>query len=204
MSKVVDLTGKKFDRWTVKSFSHKVGKMFHWLCICECGTERAVFGGDLKRGASKSCGCLMKELASDRFKTHSMSKHPAYRAWIGMKSRCFDSSKEGFKDYGGRGITIAQEWQDFDVFWKDMGPTWSKGLTIDRVDVDGNYEASNCRWATPKQQANNRRTNRVLICPDGIGRNVTEAAEHYGISSYTLFARLRYGWTGDDLFKPVR
>jgi hypothetical protein len=204
MSKVIDLTGRKFGRWLVKGFSHQNGKMFYWSCICDCGTERAVFGGDLKRGGSVSCGCLKREESARRLISHDMSFHPAYRSWIAMKVRCLNPSNTGYKDYGGRGITICDEWMEFDAFWHDMGPTWASGLSIDRIDVDGDYEPSNCRWATPKIQGNNRRTNHLIMCPDGELRTVTEASEKYGITRNTLFARIRYGWAEEDLFQPIR
>ena len=199
MANVVDLTGKKFGRWIVKGFSHKNGKMFYWSCLCDCGKERAVFGGDLKRGGSRSCGCLQKEEVSDRFTSHGMARHPAYRSWQHMKNRCGNPTDDGYKDYGGRGIKICNEWLEFDGFWSDMGSTWEKGLSIDRIDVDGNYEPSNCRWATSKQQGNNRRTNQLIMCPDGELRTVTLAAEKYGIKRATIFSRIRYGWPEDQL-----
>lgn len=204
MGQVMDLTGKKFGRWFVKGLSHQKGKMLYWSCVCECGVERAVFGADLKRGGSESCGCLARERRAARATTHDMSHHPAYRAWIQMKSRCMNEANTGYKDYGGRGIKVCERWLDFDEFWKDMGPTWRKGLSLDRIEVNGHYETGNCRWATPKEQGNNRRTNRLVKCPDGSERTVTEAAEKFGISRETIFSRIRYGWGDEELFQPIQ
>lgn len=204
MSQIIDLTGKKFGRWTVKCFSHQKGKALYWSCVCECGVERAVFGADLKRGGSESCGCLAREKRSARAKKHEMSFHPAYRTWIQMKTRCMKESNAGYKDYGGRGIVVCEEWLSFDNFWKDMGPTWEKGLSLDRIDVNGNYESINCRWATAKEQGNNRRTNRFIKCPDGVERTLAEAAEAYGINRNSMAARIRYGWSDEELFSPIR
>jgi hypothetical protein len=203
MAKVIDLTGKKFGRWFVEGLSHQKGKMLYWSCVCECGVKRAVFGADLKRGGSLSCGCLHREQTSARTTKHDMSFHPAYRAWIQMRSRCLNEKNTGFKDYGGRGIKVHAAWLEFDNFWRDMGPTWAEGLSLDRIEVNGHYEPLNCRWATPKEQGNNRRTNRFIKCPDGLERTVTEAAEAYGLNRNSLAARIRYGWSDEELFQPV-
>ena len=204
MGKVIDLTGKKFNRWYVKGLSHQKGKMLYWSCVCECGTERAVFGGDLKRGGSKSCGCYGIEERTARATSHGMAFHPAYGSWKKMKSRCSDPNNDGYKDYGGRGITVCDYWMSFKGFWEDMGPTWKEGLSIDRIDVNGNYEPGNCRWATPKEQGNNRRTNHIVTGPNGVKMTVTEAAEAYGINRNAVYARIRYGWPESEWFKPAR
>lgn len=200
---LIDLTGQKFNRWTVERLSPASGKMKYWDCVCECGTRRSVFGGDLKRGGSKSCGCHMKEVNADRYRSHGMSRHPAYRSWQFARQRCENPALDSFKDYGGRGITVCDRWRSFENFWADMGDTWLPGLSIERDDVNGNYEPGNCSWATPKEQAHNRRDNRIINTREG-PMDVTDASERFGISRITIFSRIRYGWPEHRLLEPIR
>lgn len=202
MGTIVDLTGKRFDRWLVQDICSDSGKVKFWNCICDCGVKRRVFGGDLKRGMSKSCGCLAKEVVGQHCITHGMSFHPAYRNWIHAKTRCENPAEDAFKDYGGRGISVCDRWSSFENFWQDMGPTWVKGLTIDRIDVNGSYEPGNCRWATAKQQANNRRNNRIINTPRG-PMNITQAALAFGIKRVTLASRVNSGWPESELLSHV-
>ena len=203
MAQIIDLTGRRFFRWTVIGLSHQVGKMLYWHCVCDCGTKRAVFGGDLKRGGSKSCGCLMREATIERFTTHGMMRHPAYRSWVYMKVRCENPKTSGYRLYGGRGIKVCKRWRSFRNFWADMGLTWREGLTLERIDVNGDYEPSNCRWATRKEQAENRRTERLIDTPEG-RMSVTKAAERFGLNRGAIFARIRYGWPEQLLLVPAR
>lgn len=201
---MIDLTGRTFHYWTVTGLSHRApGSVLYWKCRCQCGTERAVFGGDLKRGTSVSCGCYVVEAAIARLTTHGMTGHPAYQCYMTIKERCLNANNPGFYLYGGRGITISDHWLiSFQNFWEDMGPTWKKGLSIERKEVNGDYEPNNCIWATSREQGNNRRTNHIIDTPKG-PMNVTMAAEEFGISRVTIFSRLRYGWSGPSLVAPV-
>ena len=194
MGRIVDLTGKQFSRWNVIGLSHNQDGVLFWDCRCECGTERKVFGGDLKRGVSKSCGCLSRDGTSKRAATHRMCSHPAYRSWVNLRSRCNDKANNSYYLYGGRGIKVCERWNDFNNFWKDMGNTWENGLSIDRIDANGDYEPLNCKWSTPKEQANNRRTNRLMNTPSG-RMNITQAANKYNIPRETIFGRLNRGWS---------
>jgi len=203
MGRVIDLTGRTFERWTVTGLSHQVGKMLYWHCVCECGTKRAVFGGDLKRGGSLSCGCLKRELSSERLATHRMTNHPAYNTWKHMKSRCADPLNDSYYLYGGRGVKLCSRWQSFEKFWQDMGPTWVAGTSIDRINPNGNYTPKNCRWSTPLEQAGNRRTRRLINTPDG-KMSVTVAAKLFGIDARAVFSRIRYGWPEHRLLMPIR
>lgn len=204
MGKIIDLTGRRFARWTVTGLSHQVGSMLYWHCVCDCGTRRAVFGADLKRGGSVSCGCFMRETSRERRLSHGMFRHPAYRSWIYMKARCENSSASEYHLYGGRGIRVCDEWKDsFEAFWRDMGPTWRKGLTIERIDVNQGYNPSNCCWATRKEQAENRRTARLIDTPEG-KMSVTKAAELFGLNRKLVFARISYGWPEHLLLMPPR
>lgn len=114
-----------------------------------------------------------------------------------MRSRCGNPNDDGYALYGGRGITVCQQWETFPQFWKDMGETWAVGLSLDRIDVDGPYSPENCRWATAKEQADNRRDKRFIDTPQG-KMKVEEASRIFGVSIPTLRSRIRYGWTDPE------
>ena len=136
--------------------------------------------------------------------THGMSKHPAFWAWVSMRQRCYDSACSSWGNYGARGITVCDEWRDsFEIFWADMRSTWKLGLTLDRIDNESAYNLENCRWATRRQQANNRRTNRVLQTPWG-RLTLAQASRRSGILHTTVIQRLKRGLSeGDAVTIPV-
>lgn len=198
-----DISGMAFGRWTVTGPAPKRGKHIMWACRCQCGTEKSVLGFALKAGNSTNCGCGQKEAVGRAATKHGMSKHPAYGSWHSMRNRCKHPTDPSFPLYGGRGITVCPAWEAFPAFWADMGSTWFEGGTIDRIDNDGNYKPSNCRWATAKTQANNRRDNRLIQTSEGV-LTMTQVAERFGIGRNTLEARTRYGFEHGRLLEPVR
>lgn len=156
----LDLNGKHFGRLDVIARSEKVSRFSYWLCRCSCGKQKVIRGNLLVKGISQSCGCYASEAASVRNATHGHSKgyrtSPTYTSWRAMWSRVTNRNHVGFKRYGGRGITICARWKEFPNFLADMGPKPEPKLQIDRINNEGNYEPGNCRWATVKQQANNK------------------------------------------------
>lgn len=192
MNFAIDHHGKVFGRWTVLSRARNVGGRTYWNCVCECGIKKPVGSKLLVLGRSKSCGCLAKELSAGREKTHGMSNTPEYYSWILMRRRCNYKKHPYYKNYGGRGISVCKRWKDsFENFYKDMGP--SLGKTIDRINNNGNYKPGNCRWATPKEQANNTRVSRKILVRGKI-MTVAQASDMCGVPYGRFSSRIRMGW----------
>lgn len=170
--------GDKFGKWTL--MSHLGGD--NWLARCECGLEKSVLMTHLATGKSKSCRACG---GVSRVK-HNMTNTKEYATWASMRGRCLNPTNDRYHQYGGRGIKVCDRWNEFANFLEDMGKR-PPGTSIDRIDVDGNYEPSNCRWATPKMQMRNRRGNIN-------GKCISETAEDVGLDYGVLQSRLYRGW----------
>lgn len=204
-TKFQDLTGKTFSKLTVigRAESGPNGNT-RWHCKCECGNEVTVQGAHLKNGLTKSCGCYRKERAPESNRIHGQYKTRLYRIWARMKTRCLTPGADNYRDYGGRGITICDDWKDnFQSFYDwAVSHGYNDELTIDRIDVNGNYEPSNCRWATRREQSDNtRRTIRLTI--DGQTHTINEWSEISGLPRTTIYNRYRNFWPTDRLLERV-
>lgn len=214
-----DLTGKQFARLTVLRI---VGKSVRgdvlWLCRCECGGEVVGRSGDLNSGNTRSCGCLKRErfLRDCRQTKHGKWKTPEWGVWSGIQARCHNPEHPGYANYGGRGILVCRGWRDsFENFLADMGERPSAKHSVDRIDNERGYDCghcedckgrnaeANCRWATPKEQASNRRSTRRITF-NGETMTLTDWATRVGISTPLLHHRLKSGWSVEDaLSKPA-
>ena len=205
MARIEDLTGQKFGRLTVlgKSDKKKYDNRTVWHCQCECGNYKDAISTSLKCGDVKSCGCLQKETRKEHALNlkkikHGMADSRLYRIYNNMVSRCYRKSINGYENYGGRGIRVCDEWLGENGFVNFMDWALANGysdeLTIDRLDSNGNYEPSNCKWATRKEQANNTRST-VFLEYNGETHSITEWSEITGIKKGTIHNRLRKGFS---------
>lgn len=261
MSKIKDLSGMKFSYWTVIELDEVKNGIAKWKCKCDCGQIKSIYGTNLTRGFSKSCGCQTSNLLKkaniddirgkkygkllvlnlipntigdscfdclcdcgkrvivkgrnlkngntrscgcikDNFeppnKTHGMSRTRLFRIWVGMKQRCENKNNPKYSIYGGRGIKVCDEWQEFIPFmeWAYCNG-YNEKLTIDRINPNGNYEPKNCRWSNLKEQANNTRST-VFLTYNGETKSASEWSEITKISSDTITRRKRSGWTDEE------
>jgi hypothetical protein len=202
------LSGEIFGRLTIVSEVASRKKHRAFLCRCACGNTREVTLCNLRTGHTQSCGCFLAEVVKTVCVTHGMAGKDTsgrtYRIWSNIKTRCLNQKSPAYKDYGGRGITICDHWKDsFQNFFNDMGEC-PPGMSIERKDNNLGYSKDNCKWATSKQQANNRRSSAVVEF--GSERHtIAEWAEITGILRDTIEHRLRSGWTPKDALQtPTR
>lgn len=179
--KIVDLKGKRFGRLSVVSMAvTKKGTHKKWNCVCDCGNEAIVRGTSLTQSITSSCGCFRSERGKKMLTKHGNYNHPLYQTWVHMIDRCENPNSEGdAKMYKNRGISVCERWHEFENFVSDMGER-PVDMSLDRIDNDGNYEPSNCKWSTPKEQANNRTTS-VFVIHDGVEMTIANLCEAVGI-----------------------
>lgn len=196
---LIDLAGKRFGNLTVVRRSGTINGQAAWLCICDCGREKVIRGSTLRNGQSTSCGCAAAKLASDRLKTHGLTKTRLFKIWSMMKERCYKDYSKSYQGYGGRGIRVCDEWKNSftSFFGWAMVNGYTDELTIDRIDVNGNYCPDNCRWATVKEQANNRRSN-TFLSVGGVSKTAAEWSLQSGIKQDTILHRIKFGWSAED------
>ena len=199
------LIGQRFGRLTVieRAENDKNGQA-RWKCHCDCGNDIVILGCSLLAGRTKSCGCLHREISAQRTTKHGMANSKLYGTWKGIKRRCLNTNAPNYKHYGGRGITICEEWRnDFQAFYDYVSKLehfGEEGYTLDRINNDGNYEPNNLRWADRATQARNRRNN-TYVKYNGEKMILTDASEKSGIGRKTLYHRLQRGEKGDYLFR---
>ncbi|MCR8641441.1 hypothetical protein NV379_02115 [Paenibacillus sp. N1-5-1-14] len=206
MPKFINLIGVKFNRLVVIERSVNKNGKTAWLCECTCSlkTRKVVQGGHLKNGSIKSCGCLAREVKTK----HGMHNTRIYSILRDMKDRCNNINNKSYDKYGGRGINVCDEWLDkengFIDFYKwALENGYSNKLTIDRIDVNSNYEPSNCRWVTMEVQQNNKRNN-VSIEINGHTKTLSEWSKFSGIPRVTLDNRYKQGWDNEDILIPQK
>ena len=206
MPNAIDLTGLRFGRLTVLSqaettFTAGGRPVRRWNCRCDCGNTIVTTRQNLRKGDTRSCGCLKLEETKKRLTTHGESKSVLYKRWKAMKKRCQNPNNSDYSHYGGRGIKVCEEWQDYANFrdWA-LSHGYSDELSIDRIDVDGDYEPNNCRFISMKEQCNNR-SNNLMVAHDGHVYTLSELAEAKGIHYSTLYERLKRGMSVDDAIR---
>jgi len=191
-----NLTGQTFGMLTALNPEHSDGKKRSWRFLCQCGTQCVKVGADvrkeIKRGGTPNCGCMTKQLIGKKNTTHGMSSHPAFAVWRSMLDRCRLPSHQAWNNYGGRGISVCEQWQTFENFWSDMGPAYIRGLDLDRIDNDGPYSPENCRWTDRRTNAMNKRSTIREV-------DIPKLSEETGIARSTIYYRLKHGWGVDQL-----
>lgn len=192
MGKFINMKGKKFGYWEVKEYIGE-GK---WLCLCECGSLKKVSGSTLRNKTSTNCGC--KNIK------HGCEGTKIYRLWSYMKERCYSENHKSYKNYGGRGIKVCDEWLEAKTFieWCFKNG-YEEGLSLDRIDVNGNYEPNNCRFITIKEQQRNKRNSKFIEI-NGVTKVASEWAELAGLDRQTIYYRIKKGEKGIMLLRKGR
>lgn len=192
-----EMIGRRFHRMLIVEYAgSSANKSVLVRCRCDCGTLKVVRLCSLERSEIKSCGCFRRECSASQKVglKHGWARSRTYESWSAMKHRCTNVNHAAYKHYGGRGITVCPQWREsFESFLGDLGER-PVGFSLDRIDPNGNYEPGNCRWASPRIQGNNRRSNRWLNC-NGITLTLSEWAEVTGLRVTTIRERLRRGWS---------
>ena len=201
MGKKVEMIGKRFGRILVISEDKRDSQgIIYYKCLCDCGKEKIIKGTSLRAGVTRSCGCYNHDIVT---KDNPVYKSKLYGVYRSIISRCNCPTDKSYHNYGGRGIKISSEWNTFEAFkkWSESNG-YKEGLWIDRINNDMDYSPDNCRWATPKEQQNNKRTC-VYVTINGITKTISQWADETGICYATICRRLQLGWQGEDLLKPI-
>lgn len=204
MPKILDLSGRRFGCLTAISRAGSCASGATWLCQCDCGSPLRVYrANNLLTGHTTSCGCFARLCSKQRRLEHGRTDTKEWLAWRNMISRCYNPKNKGYPRYGGRGIRVCSEWREsFTAFFRDMGPC-PAGRSLERKNNDLDYIKDNCRWATPQEQANNRRTNRIIKW-QGKSATLAEWARNLGIRYSRLQSRLDDGWPLEMAFQTGR
>lgn len=202
----MNLKGQKFGRWTVLEKSDKRSNGQYWLCKCDCGTIKEVSQTSLRNGRSTSCGCYHREEAKsigERSKKHGDFGTHLYGVWAGMKRRCFNKNAKFYDDYGGRGITVCDEWLEYIPFkeWA-LSTGYHEGVSLERKNVNGDYCPDNCEWIPLSQQNDNKR-NTIYIEYEGLCYTLKDIAEATGLKLRTIKGRYERGWTPEQIFNSL-
>jgi len=189
--KVIDIIGNRFGRLIVISRveNYRATNGAQFLCKCDCGNEKTVQSAKLRNGHTKSCGCYRVDFSQKKAIIHGMSKSHIYGIWVKMIQRCENPNDPGYYKYGGRGIKVCERWHDFTAWHADMRDRPSPQHSIERINNNGNYEPGNCRWATNKDQANNRRNN-IMINLNGVIKTIAQWSDVTKIPQYTIHNRI--------------
>jgi hypothetical protein len=204
----VDITGYRYSFLTVIKIHKKEKYGVYWLCRCDCGQCKTILGQHLKSKKTQSCGCHRKKSASENNFIHGHSltgktQTKEYKSWLDMKARCANKKNRFYPNYGGRGIMVCDRWlNSFENFLSDMGKKPNESYTLDRMNNNGNYEPSNCRWATRKEQNRNTRSNKMLT-KNGTTKSMAEWSEILGINYSTIRARKRRGFSDEQALIPA-
>jgi hypothetical protein len=211
MGQSIDITGQRFGRLVALRLtargSQSRSRSQRWAFKCDCGNEVELRKRNVMYGGTLSCGCLSIQTTVERSTTHGHAKRGSasceYRSWADMHTRCGNRNRKDYKDYGARGITVCERWESFENFLADLGFKPSPQHSLDRIDPNGNYEPGNVRWATPIEQANNKRTNRLLTI-GGQEATIAEHAREASIPYEVLLKRVNAGWSTEILAALLR
>ena len=200
--KITDMIGRKFGRWLVigESSERNSSGDVRYLCKCDCGNEKTVSGTSLRQGKTTSCGCYNREIIT---KGYRFSEEKLYSVWSAMRQRCGNPHDKAYKNYGGRGIRVCNEWSNYQVFreWA-LNNGYKHGLWLDRIDNNSDYSPNNCRWATTKEQARNKRIS-VMLTIGGTTKNIADWADCSGVGVATIRRRIELGWDNERLLDPI-
>lgn len=205
-SRFINISGMRFGKWRVLSLfkMRYPSRMSLWNCVCDCGNEKVVIQRTMMEGRSNSCGCnlvsaVTKHGMSSRINNNG-GHHPIYNSWHAMKQRCLNKKCKEYRHYGGRGIKICNRWaESFSAFMDDMSSSWRNGLSLNRIDNDGDYCPKNCNWATPTEQHGNTRKS-IFITRNGETKCLRRWCMELGIRYDTVWGRYSRGWKPEELF----